>query len=567
MPLDTFSLLALNLSESFDSKLSFSDESHVRRNSCETIKSSNHPIFTGRQYTRKPTVYIDVLGLPTVTEAVQAASDMLRRGTLHAMACSIDDKPTLASKLDRIDRQKPQSSSNGRPASTTTQLVSGTPSRDPVSVYSAVTKRARKNVQESEPARQNLADSPLYDVKEKANPDSEKGAAKTWNSAKKAGPSILSKRNRAQISTVGGVSSTEKAFQPAPKREKRIEGLAGSTASAASKDDAALAVDLSVNESAEAGNSVAPTTSLKLQPFVKTKPAKSSSSEKVLDTKDPSLVRNPQREDLPHAPSDTDTTNSALSNQSNTPSLSSGFDTPKATIQSSSTSLLSKSALKPNSEVLQSTQKTQPTGILRSPGASKLPSAWSQITGKSSKGADEQLSSFQGNILQQKPGSATLFPKATFALGSSTHSAELRDNNTAQLLAMKKTRPQLAQPSEGAIPGSAEPVIPLPSSSGLQVKYVPGSEIVKGVRPNGYTVSRDGVVKPVVTFSPKPKLPHKLRQTSVEKLFEGYRDNKKLTEGDALARALRAEQEMYADARGRVDYRGAMTVRLKEIRK
>lgn len=115
--------------------------------------------------------------------------------------------------------------------------------------------------------------------------------------------------------------------------------------------------------------------------------------------------------------------------------------------------------------------------------------------------------------------------------------------------------------------GSTEPIIPLPSTSGLQVKYVPGSETIKGVRPNGYTVSRDGLVKPVVTFSPKPKLPHKLRQTSVEKLFEGYRDNKKLTEGDALARALRAEQEMYADATGRVDYRGAMTVRLKEIRK
>lgn len=160
-----------------------------------------------------------------------------------------------------------------------------------------------------------------------------------------------------------------------------------------------------------------------------------------------------------------------------------------------------------------------------------------------------------------------MFPKTTFTLGSS-NSRGIGSNlsSAPQELAAQKATPQLSARPAVAVTAS-EAVIPLPSSSGLQVKHIPGSEIIRGVRPNGYTVSREGVVKPVVTFSPKPKLPHKLRQTSVEKLFEGYRDIKKLAEADALARALREEQEMYADAKGRVEYRAAVTVRLKDVRK
>lgn len=523
--------------------------------------------YPGRQYARKPTVYVDVLGLSTITEAVQAASDMLRRGILYAMACSIDEKPAPPSKADKIDRQKPQIIANGRPNSATTQQANGAAGRDPVSVYSAVTKRTRKNVQDVDPVRQNSADSPVQIVNEKLATDSGKSASKTWNSAKKAGPSILSKRNRAQIAAGGNTSGTERVFQPAAKREKRAETSADSPTSAVSQERVTKPAGSPVIPVAKSPNATAPAASLKLPPFVKTKPTKVSAAEKASESKDPLLIKSSQTVGSPPVPSEKDATSHAISIPSNPPSPSSGAETSKTTTQSSSTNLVSKPASEQDTETLQPLHKTQTSGVLRSPGASKLPSAWSQITGKSSKTTSIQPSGLQVKLLPQKPGSAALFPRATFALGSSARSVELGGTTTAQQLSMRRTRPQPNNRSEGVTQGSIEPIIPLPSSSGLQVKNVPGSEIVKGVRPNGYTVSRDGVVKPVVTFSPKPKLPHKLRQTSVEKLFEEYRDKKKLTEGDALARALRAEQEMYADAADSVDYRAAVTVKLKEIRK
>lgn len=104
------------------------------------------------------------------------------------------------------------------------------------------------------------------------------------------------------------------------------------------------------------------------------------------------------------------------------------------------------------------------------------------------------------------------------------------------------------------------------NTGGLELQHVPGSKTVQGVKPNGYTVSKGGVVKPVAVFSPPGKVPLRFRQTGLEKLFSAWRDEKKLAEAEALQLALQTEQEMYANSSSKVDYRAALMSKLKAIR-
>ena len=97
-----------------------------------------------------------------------------------------------------------------------------------------------------------------------------------------------------------------------------------------------------------------------------------------------------------------------------------------------------------------------------------------------------------------------------------------------------------------------------------RVMFPPGIEAIGTVRPNGYEMTPAGL-KPVVTPDSKipPKVPMKLRQTTTEKLFAAWRDKQKLPEMDALVRALRAEQTMFAQAAGKIDYRAAAITQLQ----
>lgn len=84
---------------------------------------------------------------------------------------------------------------------------------------------------------------------------------------------------------------------------------------------------------------------------------------------------------------------------------------------------------------------------------------------------------------------------------------------------------------------------------------------------NGYRNTNQGLA-PVVTMDPmpNPKVPYKLRQTTAVKLYEAWRDCKKMNPMEALVKSLRAEQTMYAQAAGRADYRSAATSTLKEAK-
>ena len=113
---------------------------------------------------------------------------------------------------------------------------------------------------------------------------------------------------------------------------------------------------------------------------------------------------------------------------------------------------------------------------------------------------------------------------------------------------------------------SAKTNAPTNSKVALDIQFIPGSQPIDGVPPNGYTVSERGVVSPVVAFIQRPKVPMKFRQNVLEKVFSAWKDERKVSEALALQKSLQTEQETYARSVGNVEYRTAMLSKLKEIR-
>lgn len=432
-------------------------------------------------------MYVDVLGLPSIAEAVREASRMLRQGIARAMVATVEDD-TESEKDERP-----------RTATSTCQPVSANVTkRDPVSVYSAVTKRTRKPKAVTEAAESPSRDpSPppaqvTKEVEHSVSDDvSTKASVRAWSSTKKAGPSILTKRIRGQ-SASGSVSQS--VFQPARKRERRSEDTRKSVSPLEQTlDDSGRATENGTSQE-------------KQQAFASDAP-RSTTATPLKPGMGPGLSR------VTRVPPSDD-----------------------------------------------KSQKAQPGIGSLGTRRTGLPPSWSQVT---RSGGSRPVSAVS---LLREGGKGSPLPKLLAELPSPK---KKRSNLLAHPQVGSTKSGQVLPPVSMSLSGKPGGigVIPYPSTNGIQVKYVPGSETIDGVRPNGYTVSRTGIVKPVVSFSPKPKLPHKLRQNSVEKLFEAWRDHARFVEGEALSKALRTEQELYAECSGRVDYRAAVTVKLKEIRK
>lgn len=512
-------------------------------------------------------MYVDVLGLPTITEAVQAASEMLRRGIIRAMASTNEDIDAQPKK-ENTERQKPSLSKPAQNA--------GTAGRDPASVYSAIASRARKPPSETpDTSKPEQLDSPVLIVDEKLNAGSSslKNSSHAWSSTKKAGPSILSKRSRPQSTDANVTQNLERIFQPASKRERRTE-----TASKSVKSTSILAQD---KAPAKVISAAVPKTSVGT---ARTLSSSTPSSHKRIQTQlqfpsaSSRLGSGPTRT---QRASDSSKASLALKKTTikgvNLVGLQKSEKREQAVPSSSSVShaavALVNTKKLPSAMALAArrqtgTQRLGANGLQRGVGPrGLLPAAWSKVTSKGVKSSTGiRGTTVARTSLLQRPSSGSGIIKPTGAswptrrgeLGGSIsmHQTNLRRSD---LSSRALARPQ----------SSSDAMIPLPSTSVSEMKVhtIPGSEIIRGVRPNGYTVSRTGVVRPVVTFNPKPKLPHKLRQTSVEKIFEGLRDVKKMAEAESLSQALRAEQEIYAESLSRVDYRAAVTVKLRDIRK
>lgn len=489
----------------------------------------------GRQYVRN-NVYIDVLGMPTITEAVRAASEMLRRGIIHAMSTSPEDE--AQAKQARAERQKA--------ASQQPQANTNAADRDPVSVYSdAIAKRPRKPVSVDPSDKEKDAEgSPVLIVKEKMVADKAPAAVKAWSSSKKAGPSILAKRARPQSTTVGG---TERVFQPVLKREKREElekkqALLHAAAQARSSTRVRQTTNPHSNANALASaKRVAPIQGPEKEPSVSNGTHNPASSSSTYDGDQQKEGPETNAEGLMKSITKTKKT---AENQ--------GASIPKPT---SATKLL-----------LPQKATTKSISSLRSTGVSKLPASWGQVSSIVTKSAGGRTLTQSKSSILRKPSSLS----STSASKSSGLSSGKGTSNkfTLEQLTMLRNRteglPSARSRTQSSI--SSKSGIPRSSTTGLQVQYVPGSQDINGVRPNGYTVSLEGEVKPVVTFCSKPKLPHKLRQNAAERMFAVLQSEKNQPEADALAEALRTEQELYAESPGRVEYRSSLTTKLRELR-
>lgn len=120
------------------------------------------------------------------------------------------------------------------------------------------------------------------------------------------------------------------------------------------------------------------------------------------------------------------------------------------------------------------------------------------------------------------------------------------------------------------------PAVPAPGSiaaarrarlEGPTVHFVANLSAIGSVQPNGYIDKGGGELKPVVTHDPRPKVPHKMRQTTIDKLFEVWKEQEKLPMEQALVKALRTEQTMYAQSATRENYRSAAITTLQEARR
>lgn len=605
---------------------------------------------------------MDVLDIPSISDAVAEASRMLRRGIVHAMSSNVYDPPAPISKA-----ATPSNAANTG-ASTTT-------SRDPFSVYSAVTKRPRKP---STPSDAAAADSTLAanrdpisvysavttkvtrrptdesnGVADTSNtsqhplrppPGLDTAALRDWDRDKKAGRSILSKRSRPASADVAGMS----VFQPAAKRERR-EKMA-SAVKAAAKNAAAknAAAKLAAKNAAKnaAKPPVTPTTSTATTPEVKTvvedvvkatatevPPQKTVKAAEAMQQKNGEIkqavhtlvservplaqgvikaqgvtkvqgetkvqgvdkiaivVRSTSKaEQIANAKASAKKNLSGKVGKSegnssglkNGPSKQINGAITKATTQAkpkmaslakSKPTLVAKAAKKAGTgHNIQTVQGTMAAiaNAGRTGQRRALPSHWGQVTSS----ADA--------IGRRTNALSTLCKKVSGGVGVATRTVTRDGRNESGSSALPADQQRELARRGGitalgihSVRGAATPtatatamdsVLPKPSAGGLNIQYIPGSKTINGVRANGYTVTDKGVVKPIVTFTSKPKVPHKLRQTSLNKMFSVWTTERKVADADALEKSLQTEQELYAQAAGRSEYRGAMVSKLKDIR-
>lgn len=539
----------------------------------------------GRQYARN-SLYIDVMGIPSISKAVQAASEMLRAGIIRAMSTPVEDPSAQP-------RAAPQKRDPADPPKGPAAQAQQSGSRDPASVYLAVTKRARKAPPPDAPPDE--PSSPVIIVREKmtVDPVGPPPAARAWNGAKKVGPSILAKRARPPSMDPGAAPAPERVFQPAAKRERRVDAEPKTVSAAASK---AAAREPEAVRHASTSVVAKPTASQPAAAEAESRPPKPSAAaaaspatdnaKRLLSARaDAGKVQAKLRSELgrvqtkfvPGTKSESSDSKVRLLLQAPRRDLRPGARQVASVLASrppAAKALLAKESNRGSGNrglpelpsvgplktmKLKESSKPAGTGAVRSPTSRMLPPAWSQVNSKGFKSIGSQDS--RPKTILRKPAAK---PASSSSLLARTTDGPL---SIAALrnAAPKGERVPSAPPRLAA--SSSEPMMPLPSAGEMRVKYVPGSEVINGVRPNGYTVSRQGIVKPVVTFTARQKLPHKLRQVSVERLFEVLRDVKKVSEANALSQALETEQKTYANAKGRVDYRAAMTGMLRESRK
>lgn len=416
-----------------------------------------------RRRPRQHGMYVDVLALPTITDAVNMASRMLRDGIAHAMASSVVVEPAVSAAAREAAEEKEKAAA---------AVAAAEARRKPHAVYSAVAQKSRQGKAKDSVAtlgpRKGRDEPEVQIVRErmeielvrpqpaKQHPQKQAGSLRSWNSTTTAGPSILSKRSKP--------ASSQSVFQPVQRAAKR-------------------------------------------------------------DRKDPGAPQPAAPVSTPHAPQ------AGATHASLEVSVSDATSKP---VSQPAVSLASR----PDPRVRKSTA-ILPAAIPRVP---RLPKP------------------------QAAPSAAPAPPSAPAS--ASGPPAQMPKEKTGQTLSRASERPiASASPAATVVVRNRLTVVPNAAPAAGQFFEVPGLEAIGSVPPNKYSLSSDGKPRPVVTFDARPKVLHKLRQTIADKLFETWRDWKKMEDMDALVRALVTEQKLYANATNKVDYRAAATVALKDLRR
>lgn len=545
------------------------------------------PVPSGRKYTRKPSMYIDISHIPTISAAVEEASRQLRRGIMYAMSSCPEGEAEEAAAAAAAAEATAVTVAANTPQPTAVQAAS-TPKRprsseaqpplvrDASAVYAAILQQRAPVTKDGAPTgKSSSSTTPVSSKATAKKPDGAKTDGNR-NNVRKTGPKSVPKR------PLAADEAHVSPFQPAPKRrDKSVTSTKTSTGDAPASlaggeatekngtgsETGTKNVTTDTNNSSESKIAVKDVQEDAQKTTAKATGSKPSNVGKTSSKDAAAVAKNAARKD-------STTGNEIKGNKATESDLAKALSSIKSgmgvTAGSAKTGGILKtvgSATAGNAGASKTTGADLKTrtigGMVRK---SSVPAAWSQM-GLASGGTRLGSTGALAMLRRNRPNSSVM--------GGVSKPGRGRGESVRESLANRGTTGSggvgngvAALPSHLVRGNSSTETDskPAPSTSGQHVQYVPRAETIDGVRPNGYTVGRDGKVRPVVTFNPQPKLPHKLRQTSLEKLFEGWRDFRKEKEADALATALRTEQEIYASASGRVDYRAAVTVKLKELR-
>lgn len=547
--------------------------------------------FVGRQYKRTQKAYVDVLSMPDICEAIDCASKMLRIGLMKAMhASQVDGQGNLieSSKASRASATRSKPTQQSRTLSDSHALYSMLGERSDKRKKERVAALREARVREAAVSSAPLAkDNTEDELPSAQKPTATQSAShqqpksrlisRSWNSSTKAGPSILSKRARSEAEAADAAKAA-----PASAKRARVQSDLSRTPSAKparNTQSKRISIDSDPSQ-AKADGPPTTVSNAKASDVTSAATKAQSRAKKAVDPRDgkPSALNRvanmpPKMTKVSAAPAKTN----VLPISNATSKFNQGSRN------------LSKSSVFPRANLAKSGTKSAP-GVSRSsaararilgktPTTSKLISKTSvKPTTKSSKPSTPKASKPLHNLAPMSR-SSSLTSAARSAVSNSLLSTSASTSHAIPVVPRQKTVPfphlRMPRPNSAA-PNSILPVVPglvRRGSAPNSAVRTTGVLIPEGLKPlgtvpaNGYKIMDSGP-KPVVTMDPmpNPKVPYKLRQTSADKMFEAWRDYKKLPVMEALVKALRSEQATYAQAAGRADYRSAVQSMLKDAK-
>lgn len=592
------SIRGANTRVGIDGKHPFVARRHLRgatnpANKCKQHPKTNTLSFPGRVYTRqKQSVYIDVMHLP-IQEAVDEASRMLRAGLMHAMSASIPSVAKAKAAAASANAEKAKKAAEAKAAA------------EPRNVYAAIAAKSKERIAAA------LRD-PRAAAESTSNAKSQRsmGASSSAGATAAAGSSGLEsvkvKQPRLR-SAPPAVAAKSKGSTAAPARDlhalEKPSGVAKSQRSRASSSSRSRTaspgspelkiVGVKTARNWNAGMSAGPSILAKKRARAETAPPPRAAPMGV-----PRDAPLPELSGGPGGPSVLELLGDKRRRKAAAPSAIANLRKGKtARVETDAAhrlgdkvpafghgmaNVFSKAAAAERQRTGR-VEIVEASGIIRSQtdnerALANRPRALSD-SGLASALASGRIPTSTGAVLsmaavaRRTGAGASSAPSLAAVASRSRASAPAGGPSTG-----RRPKPLSALGERFAAAGRRQaelPAVPIPGSiaavsrarrEGPSVQYLANVSAIGSVQPNGYIDKGDGTLKPIVTLDPRPKVPMKLRQTTIDKLFEAWKSCAKYSMYDALVKALRTEQTMYAQSASRENYRSAALTTLKQAK-